>query len=243
VKELLVVPQPPDRAIATRADADDVLQVFAALRRGAGGVDEAGHRLFAELCYFTTREWISHAPESGAPDFIYTLIRNFYRHYAHFVLLPLTGGGACCSPQWQWYFDRAARFGRSGGRLDGLMAIVAGAYAHTRIDLADAIFDTVADLRREDSRGPNLAVVRTALLGPASNAVFRVAARDFLDAQPSRAVVRRSGSVSRRRHAYTWLWMSPLQRWRRRAWHEAMEGLARGRPPSEWLGDRRVPVG
>jgi hypothetical protein len=237
-------PVPTRHAIATRADAERVMRSFNALSQAVDGEPRC-HRMFAELCYFTTRRWIAYAPDSGAADFIYTLIRDFYRHYAECVLLSLSDEAGGRAPHWRRYFERAERFEDTGRWWDGVLMIGFGAYAHTRVDLADGIYDAVEDLGRAGGGALDLTRLRVALLGPASDEVFRGAARDFLDAHRRRMRRRRAddGSPRRRRHAWGWLWLSHLQRWRRRAWEEALEGLERGRPPHEWLHDRGAAVG
>lgn len=207
--------------------ADEVAERLHAL--GPAGAD-AAHRLFAELYFATTMEWLRLARCSKDPAQLHLLVIHFHQLFDRYVLQLESGAESHTTVYWRRYFEAHGGSTTTAPSLKNALALLLAIRAHTRFDLAEALCAMYASYRREFGRDPDLSLLKSEIYGPTSDRIFKEACGRFFT---RRATQDRSWELLRRAAALTgWAWLPVLQAGRKVAWNEATVSIASGSPIS-----------
>lgn len=199
----------PEAAAATVAAVMD--QRVAALRG-------TPHELFAQLYRCSTTHWMERLSGQPDADIVYRLIPHFFAIYEERVGAIIAGGGPCAA-HWAHYFDacRSPHWRRRS--TDAWRILIAGAYAHTTIDLRDAIIRMVAAHRATHGQPPDLDAFEALMFGAVCDRSFAEAAIDFCDHyRQDRGPLLGSRLAARSPNGLIAVWGGWLRAWRRSAW-------------------------
>lgn len=189
------------------------------------------HAVFAHLYYHSTLQWLSHLEGKEDVHLLYLLIEKFYALYDHHVTQVVDENRPKTAPHWQPYFNTVRKLDASPNSLTMLRVASAGARAHVRYDLADAIIAAALDYQKRYNRLPDLNLARRTHLEAATSKIFERAMFSFTMGEtthierflPSNKLILRHSNHMRH------LWVPMLQWWRRSAWSDAVKFLAEGK--------------
>jgi hypothetical protein len=160
----------------------------------------------------------------------FAIIERFYEKYIRYVKGPLDDAENCLPPcHWERYFELVSA-GKPLQRLTDFLDVVnAGAYAHTRFDLAEAIAETLKDRADIVASPKALETLRRDLIGRPTNDVFGRASSGFFTSILERATgtfPRGVGVISALNVGVIQVvWMRKFQLWRALAWEDALASL------------------
>lgn len=206
----------PDRLakLARHFDSDDA------------DLERKSHVIFIHLYINVTREWITYTEKTQSRDLIFCVIEKFFQKYCDYVITPIQNGTIASSPaHWQTYFELARKQRSLQSFTQFFGQLHAGAFAHIRFDLAEAIEETLAEHPEILADERALEQFYTDLIGIATNGIFGRASQIYLqsiketigDIQPS--------GIGLARH-FMFLqsvWIKKIQGWRGLAWADAID--------------------
>ena len=188
-----------------RAELENAMARFAAPCSGNG---TQIHGLFAELYLCITETWLDYLKRELRPELAYCVIPPFFALYREHVLGQLDQPLAEIATHWRPYHRLSRRLTMRSPIASHLLLISLGAWAHVRVDLGQAIYDSEIGPTHE----------MNAMFGELSEVAFLQATSCYID----RHLARQSGWRRLELRLYRScllllkpIWLRQFQRWRK----------------------------
>ncbi len=187
------------------------------------------HVQFSRLYSNTTRHWLNNeCASANMREMLSLVIVSFYSLYEDYVLdMRLDSAEHTRVCHWSIYLDIAARRNHSQSLFWRSILLWFGIRAHSRFDLAEAIFRAHEAFRLHHGVAPDMAEFKRTMFGRSSDHAFRRAFLDYIAADGSSGIGRASALAVI--NVLSFVWLPAFQLWRRQAWNEAMDALQNGR--------------
>lgn len=203
------------------------------------------HIQFSRLYSNTTRHWLNNEyAHPNMREMLSLLIVSFYSLYEDYVLdMRSESIDRRRARHWSVYLDIAATRNHSRSLFWRAILLWFGIRAHSRFDLAEAIFRAHEAFRLQHGFAPDMAEFKRTMFGRASDHAFRMAFLDYVAADGSSGIGRTSALAVI--NVMSCVWLPAFQLWRRQAWNEAMDALQHGRTVARYStpATRRYPAG